>query len=309
MDQAMMQSTPEERMLAFVEAEDEQVQEESREGEHPRLKTAEGDIEQQEETVEQTEQRLLKLKYDGKEIEKPEDEVIDLAQQGFDYTQKTQKLADERRSIEQQAEAIKAQEQAFEQHRKVHAEMIQDIAAITAIDQQLAQYNGIDWQALSDSDPLQAQKLFFNMNQLQAQRGQLAQKAQEKESELTQSQQKLMAQRLSEAAAILDRDLPNWNTELKQTLIDTAKFYGASDQAVGVVTEPWIVKALADAAKWRKLQNSPTTQNKVSEAKPVVKPGSKDPKAAANSGLRETRNALRQTGKSDYAAKLIEKMI
>lgn len=311
MDQAIEQSV-EDRMAALVEAED-APPEDDREGDHPRVKAAEGDseaeIDQEKEETTPTDQRTLKLKYEGEEVEKPESEVIELAQKGFDYTQKTQKLADDRRAVEAQAQAVKAQAQAFEQAKTIQAELIKEIAQVTAIDQQLSQYQGVNWQALSDSDPVQAQKLFFQMNQLQTQRGQLAQQVQQREVALTEKQQQLHTQRLGEAAAVLDRDLPSWRTDLKQTIIDTAKSYGASDQDLSSITDPWIIKAVADAAQWRKLKASPITANKTAEAKPMVKPGSKDPKAAQTSQLKETRKALKQTGKSDYAAKLIERMI
>ena len=39
---------------------------------------------------EQEEQRTIKIKHNGQEIEKPESEIIDLAEKGFDYTQKAQ---------------------------------------------------------------------------------------------------------------------------------------------------------------------------------------------------------------------------
>jgi hypothetical protein len=40
-----------------------------------------------------------------------------------------------------------------------------------------------------------------------------------------------------------------------------------------------------------------------------VKPGAKDTKAEANSNVRQLREQLRKTGKSDMATKLIENML
>ena len=59
----------------------------------------------------------------------------------------------------------------------------------------------------------------------------------------------------------------------------------------------------------RKLQQNSSVKNKISNAKPVVKPGAKDSKAEANSNHRQLREQLRKTGKSEMAAKLIENMI
>jgi hypothetical protein len=45
-------------------------------------------------------QETVKIRVDGQEIEVPKDRLVSLAQQGVDYTRKTQALAEERRQIE-----------------------------------------------------------------------------------------------------------------------------------------------------------------------------------------------------------------
>jgi hypothetical protein len=44
--------------------------------------------------------RIVKLRVDGQEIEVPEDRLVSLAQQGLDYTKKSQALADQRKQME-----------------------------------------------------------------------------------------------------------------------------------------------------------------------------------------------------------------
>ncbi len=44
--------------------------------------------------------RIVKLRVDGQEIEVPEDRLVSLAQQGLDYTKKSQALAEQRRQME-----------------------------------------------------------------------------------------------------------------------------------------------------------------------------------------------------------------
>jgi hypothetical protein len=50
-------------------------------------------------------------------------------------------------------------------------------------------------------------------------------------------------------------------------------------------------------------------QKKVAAASPVVKPGAKDSKNAAQAGIKKVREELHRTGKSEHAAKLIERML
>ena len=307
--------TPEERLMAFVEQEDTprdnldaEPQEEELEAEEPQEEELSAEEEATEE--EAAEARILKLKYNGEEVEKPEEEVIALAQQGFDYTQKTQKLAEERKQIETQAQAIKAQEQEFQQRVQLQSAVLQEIAKVTAIDEQLAAFQGVNWNALSDSDPVEAQKLFFQYNQLQTQRGQLAQAVQQKQQAITQQQAYSIQRMIAEGDAKLKAEIPNWSPEVKKSLAATAKEYGFSEQEVSNLTDYRAVKLLHDAMQWRKLQaEAPVTQKKVASASPVVKAGSKDPKTATQSQIKKVRDELRRTGKSDYAAKLIERTL
>jgi hypothetical protein len=307
-DQVEAQS-PEERMLALVEADDSFADAE------PPEEVPEEETEQSEETEEETEgdeapePRVLKLKHNGEEVDKTEEEVIALAQQGFDYTQKTQQLAEERRQIESQAQAIKANEQAFQQQVQLQTALIQDIAEITAIDKQLAQYQNLDWNSLSNNDPVEAQKLFFSYNQLQTQRGQLANQLDGKHREITNQQTQAFQQVLAENRAIVERDIPNW-AEVKPKLKQVGKEYGFSDQELSSIVDARQLKILHDAMKYRELQASkPGVQNKVSQAKPVVKPGAKDGKTDQTSKAKQVRDQLRKTGKSEYAQAAIERML
>ncbi len=60
--------------------------------------TEESDDEAEEEEQSQDEvPAILKLKVNGEDVEKPLDEVVALAQQGLDYTQKTQQVAEQRK--------------------------------------------------------------------------------------------------------------------------------------------------------------------------------------------------------------------
>ena len=253
---------------------------------------------------------ILKLKVNGEEVEKPLEEVVALAQQGLDYTQKTQQVAEQRKELEAYAESIKAQEQAFQQQVQLNNVLIEDVAKITALDQQLNQYANVNWQQLSDSDFVEAQKLFFTYNQLQQERSNLVSQFEAKKQEVVQKQTQMMAEKIAKGKEILAKEIPNWSPETNQALLSTGKEYGFSDAELNSIVDPRHVKVLHDAMQWRKLQQKDSiVKKKVSSAKPVVKPGAKDSKAEANSNHRQLREQLRKTGKSDAATKLIENML
>ena len=252
---------------------------------------------------------LLKLKVNGEDVEKPLDEVVALAQQGLDYTQKTQQVAEQRKELEAYAESIKAQEQAFQEQMQLNNVLIEDVAKITSLDQQLNQYANVNWQQLSDNDFVEAQKLFFSYNQLQQERSQLVSQFEAKKQQVVQKQSQLMAEKIAKGKEVLAKEIPNWSPETNQALLSTGKDYGFSDAELNSIVDPRHVKVLHDAMQWRKLQQNSVVKKKVSNAKPVVKPGSKDTKAEANSNHRQLRESLRKTGKSDAAQKLIENML
>jgi len=266
--------------------------------------------EEEEQSEEDEVPAILKLKVNGEEVEKPLEEVVALAQQGLDYTQKTQQVAEQRKELEAYAESIKAQEQAFQEQMQLNNVLIEDVAKITALDQQLNQYANVNWQQLSDSDFVEAQKLFFTYNQLQQERSNLVSQFEAKKQQVVQKQTQLMAEKIAKGKEVLAKEIPNWSPETNQALLSTGKDYGFSDAELNSIVDPRHVKVLHDAMQWRKLQQKDSiVKKKVSSAKPVVKPGAKDTKAEANSNHRQLREQLRKTGKSDAAQKLIENML
>jgi hypothetical protein len=252
---------------------------------------------------------ILKLKVNGEEVEKPLDEVVALAQQGLDYTQKTQQVAEQRKELEDYAKGIQAQEAIFRQEVELQNVLINEVAQITSLDQKLAAYQNVNWQQLSDNDFVEAQKLFFTYNQLQQDRNQLVSQFDAKKQEVVQKQTQLMSEKIAKGKEILAKEIPNWSPETNQALLSTGKDYGFSDAELNSIVDPRHVKVLHDAMQWRKLQKNSTVKNKISNAKPVVKPGAKDSKNEANSNHRNLREQLRKTGKSDAATKLIENML
>ena len=272
--------------------------------------TEEPDEEVEEEEQSQDEvPAILKLKVNGEDVEKPLDEVVALAQQGLDYTQKTQQVAEQRKELEAYAQQIQMQEQAFQQQVQLNNVLIEDVAKITSLDQQLNQYANVNWQQLSDNDFVEAQKLFFTYNQLQQERSQLVSQFEAKKQQVVQKQTQLMSEKIAQGKEILAKEIPNWSPETNQALLSTGKDYGFSDAELNSIVDPRHVKVLHDAMQWRKLQQNSVVKKKVSNAKPVVKPGSKDTKAEANSNHRQLREQLRKTGKADAAQKLIENML
>lgn len=323
-DQAEAVQSPEERMLAFVgdggtldaipdkyadeEETEPQDAEPEAQGEEVDGEETEGDSEEQ-----APEEGTLILNHNGKDVEVPIAEAKALAQQGYDYTQKTQKLAEERKQVENFAHAVKAQEQNLKLQAETQAAFIKEIAQVESLNAQLAQYDKVDWNALSDSDPVSAQKHWIAKTTLENQRTQLHNELNTKHRQLQEQRAQANTARLAEAKAALLKAIPDWNAEKANDVTGAARHYGASDEAIGNLDqngEAWMILALADAAKYRKLQaQKGNVTNKVQGKPPVVKPGAKDTKSAARTDYANIRQQVKKTGSGDLAAKLIERML
>ncbi len=318
-DQVQTEQSPQSRLEAFLDGDvqndipvnldAEEVVEDD--------ETTEAEAESEETTDEEAvdedsdeEQSYLTLKINGEEVDKPLDEVISLAQQGADYTKKTQEVAEQRKALEEYAQTIQVQEQQLKTQVELQQALFGELAQITAIDQQLAEFQAIDWNQLSENDFVEAQKLFFTQNKLQTQRSQLVQQLEAKQQQLTQAQQQSLNQRIAKGKEILAKEIPNWSPDTSKAIISAGKeYYGFSDDEMSSVIDPRHVKVLHDAMQWRKLQQNSGVKNKVSNAKPVIKPGAKDVKKQVGSDIQRARESLRKTGKSDYAQQLIERML
>jgi hypothetical protein len=309
-DQAQEQS-PQERMIALLGAEENQEAlidapvEAQADEQNPEVQA-----ESETEAEAQPETRKLKLKWNGEEVEKDESEVVELAQKGFDYTQKTQTLAEERKVIDERNQAIKAQEEQIKHQTEIQQALIKDIAKVTSIDEQLAEYDKVNWSQLTDQDPAYAQKAFMQYTALRDRKNSMVQELNQKASYLKQQQQSRYEEMLNKGREALNKDLPGWNTDKFPDIKEAAKSLGYQDNELAGVTDPRVFKALYEVAQYRKLQSSKSQmENKVAGKPPVVKPGSRDTKATANNKYATDRQALKKTGDANLAAKLIEQML
>jgi hypothetical protein len=308
-DQAIEQS-PEERMMALLEAEEGEVQEQQLEQPDDEPAAEEAEEVTEEASDEETPERTFKLKRGDEEVEAQEDEVIELAQKGYDYTKKTQALAEERKTLEERAQAVQAQENYLAQQYQLQGVLIKEVAKVEALNDQIEAYEKVDWQALSDSDPVQAQKLFFQYQQLTNQRQKVQGELSQAQQQAQAMQQQRMQQVLAEGYKQLSRDIPDWSAEKAKGIREAAKAYGFNDNELSNVYDPRLVRLMHDAAQFRALQQSkPQVTNKVANKPPVVKPGGKDAKIVAKSNYAKEKEQLRKTGNADLAAKLIERML
>lgn len=217
------------------------------------------------------------VEYEGKAYKVPKELKEALLRQS-DYTQKTQAVAEQRKSMEERAQALETRE------RVLHATFDKAVA-VREVQTKLKQFEQIDWQALVDTDPVEATRLNIAYQQLQRE-------AQAKGSELHQAQiqaqqlnHQVDQQTLEHETQELKTRIPNFSPSDSQRIMKNLEAYGLTEQEKKMAMySAKFVHILHDAAIGREYQTSGKTKTmqKVVEAPRVIKPQAAQPKPRTN---------------------------
>jgi hypothetical protein len=142
-----------------------------------------------------------------------------------DYTRKTQEVAEQRRVIEQQRAQFQETAQAHQQH-------IREVAQLVGIEDRLQQFSQVNWQQLNSEDPVRAQALLIELNQLQAARGQLQGSLAHKEQQRRFEAERTSATRSNEAEAIVMREVKDWGPEKLKKFVDAGEKAGLPAEGI-----------------------------------------------------------------------------
>jgi hypothetical protein len=250
--------------------------------------------------------RKFRIKAAGEEREVTEQELIEGYQLGADYTKKTQKLSDERKSVE--AERAKIQEAT--KLRDQYAQRLQ------MMEQFLNQQNkGENLEALKELDPIGYAVKVAEMSQrekqlavLQQEQQRIAQQQQAEQSERLQSHLAEESQKLS--SVIPGYANPKEGDSIRKDIREYAKSIGWSDQELAGLYDSRAVLSLYHGMKYAKLQSNKPSVNKKLEAAPkMLKAGTSQPRNSEAEQNQKLRAKLQQTGKVRDAALLFEKFI
>jgi hypothetical protein len=236
-------------------------------------------------------------------------ELIEIVDKGLDATRKWGEAAELKRSAEAEKQAIAAEKQAFQQQVQAQQQNFQLHAEVAAIDGQIAQYANIDWARLEDDDPLQAMKLDRSLRELKETRNDLVQKAIVQQQELAQAQQLNTAKSVEENVAILKRDIPNWNGELYNSLLEyVVKDFGYTPQEAATAVDARAWKLAHKAYQYDQLVKSkPTALNKVSIAPKIIKQGAQQPSQSNEQVLRKIiKTSTDRNAKNTAIQRLLE---
>lgn len=191
------------------------------------------------------------IDYEGEKFKVPK-KLKDAFLRQQDYTQKTQTVAEQRREVETRQAQLAQQAEAQQRH-------IAEYAEAYSLDSQLRQYAAIDWNALTDSDPVQAMKLDRQMRELQQRRDFVVSSVTQKQQQASEQMQRETAKRLAEGQAVLSREIKGWSPEVAKELVSFGKEIGFKQEELDSFNDPRAVKLLHQAYQFSQLLKKQVT--------------------------------------------------
>jgi hypothetical protein len=268
----------------------------------PEEESAEEQSEDDEESEEQDQPTVFTVKVDGKEVEVTLDELQKGYSRTQDYTRKTQQIAEIRKQVEAETEAVRAE-------RAQYAQMLGALQA-----QLQGAETQIDWDRLYQEDPIEWVRQKEGMREKQ-EKLQAIQFEQQRVAQLTQQeQQQHFESHLQAQHAKLLEIIPEWKDPAKakaekQLLVEFGQKTGFTPEELKAIVDHRAVVALRKAALYDQMM----TKRKA--ITPVTNNGPRPAKPGAAGRVSQTTEATRakqrlaKTGRVDDAASAIYQLL
>lgn len=266
----------------------------------------ESEVEQDEEVEEQEEPQKFRVKAAGEEREVTLDELIKSYQLGTDYTKKSQAVAEERKAVEAERQAIQEAKALRDQYAQ-RLEMMEQMLRPQDETENLAY--------LKETDPIgysvKVAEMVERDKQLNAVRAERERIAQQQEQERQQNLQRMVAEESQKlVAAVPEFADPTKGEALRKDIRSFGKSLGFSDQELASVYDSRAVLTLYKAMQYDKLMASkPEVTKKVAQAPKVIKPGVAQSRDTGSEELKKLKARAKQSGRVADAASVFERFI
>jgi small-conductance mechanosensitive channel len=222
---------------------------------------------------EDAEEATFTIKHDGKEVTLKQSELIELGQQGFDYTKKTMALAEKEKALE----PIRAE---VEQRRQQALQAVDESAArlsaiVEFMQSELGEAPPVEW-ASQDAGYYIAQKELYESRKGKLEKAQYA--LQQTQQEQARSRQAALHSQIAETQKALKDTLPDWSSAKEDEL---AAFVGelglTPDKAEMAFWKPGFWQIAHEAKAYRALMAEKAKLKPVNTLPKVHKPGNPQP--------------------------------
>ena len=274
----MADEQPDEGIVEGDENEPQEVETEEEIEEAAKQEPTEEDEEDSEEQTEPSPESTT-VEYEGQEYNIPP-ELKEMFYRHKDYTTKTQEMAEQRKGLE-------TDKQRFQEAIQLQAAHTEAYTQLGILDQQLAQYNAVDWNTWASQDPNAAQQAQIQMGALREQRTQAQGKLQSLHTETQQQMHTETAKVVEQNRARIERSVPNWSSETEKAVFDFGIQSGLSEsQLAGTNYDPILIGILNKARLFDELQQKQTGK-KPKKSEPVPQATRVKPKRTAPKGLHD----------------------
>jgi len=264
----------------------------------------------EDETPSDSNQELYKLTINGQETEVTLDELKKGYSRQSDYTRKTEKLSQDRKSVEEKnSEYTRLNEEA-----KIKRDQYQNQLQVLS-EQLRATEPQVDMERLYQEDPAE----FVKQKAEQDRRKELQAAAQQEQDRIRQEKQqeseKVYSQYLDNERKLLAEKLPIYGDkdkgpEFVKNLTNYAKSIGYADQEIAMLVDHRAVMMLANAYRYDKLKKANLKNKKVTKVSKVV--SSSSPKVQDDNDVVKRMNSkkatLKKTGNIKDAVSILEQM-
>ena len=180
-----------------------------------------------------------------------------------------------------------------------------EAAELHSLQQQMKQYDDINWTSLISEDPQQALRLQVARQQVASQLQDRQVKVNAAISSVQQAQALHKQKQMELGQAELTRRLGVVKEDDRRAMLETAKELGFEESDM---MNPRALHALQLASKYMALQKSkPAMNKKVVEATPMKTVSRSAPQAQRDGSLADLADKARRTGKDAYAAEYFER--
>lgn len=241
-----------------------------------------------------TEPEEVELEYEGVKIRVAADQAEEARKallRQSDYSRKMNEVSAKEKQAQQAIDTAEKLRQGAEKFADV-------LASVRMLDQQIKQYEGLDWQQLRANDPGNYAAYAADLQTLKLNRQQADLQARGVAAEVEETTGKALQSKRAEMFDALAKQIPGWSNQKGQEITEYAIAQGMAFDTLAKATDPALVVALEKARKFDALQKSKTElKAKAKEAPPVLKPGVrqavKSPQEDAMTQLRKfkTRDA------------------
>jgi hypothetical protein len=266
----------------------------------------ESEVEREDDDGEQEEPQTFRVKAAGEEREVTLDELIKSYQLGTDYTKKSQAVAEERKVVE-------AERQAVQEAKAMRDQYAQRLEIIESMLNQPQQAEDLDY--LKETDPIGYAVKVAEMSQKEKQLAQVRAEreriSQQQEYDRQQQMRQMVAAESEKlVAAIPEFADPSKGEVIRKDIRTYGKQMGFSDDELANVFDSRAVMTLYKAMQYDKLQSAkPGITKKVSEAPKAIKPGVSKPRDSNSEEIRKLKSRAKSTGSVKDAANVFERFL